>query len=185
MNPLRKNAIERLLNTLGKKMVKDRYNLDLNFEVVDITGKDSYYKPNVWIYVQTDKALPPAFRNKQVDDWSTYRYDNLNTFRYNLGKLLKYLGMNDAGLVINPQQLKSEDEETLDENEYINFPEKFLPLRGETFVLDKTTGYVHFLVPDTNILDEDNYYHLSDIDDDWFWSGLTPQDKRNIEELYG
>jgi hypothetical protein len=59
-------------------------------------------------------------------------------------------------------------------------------LIDETFVLEKSTGYVHYLLEDNSMnIDEDNYYHLSDIDDDWFWDNLTPQDKRNIEELYG
>lgn len=185
MDPQRKNAVEKLLNTLGNRLIKKRYGLDLDFKVIDITGEDSYYKPDMMIYVETDKELPPALRNIQVDEWSTFRYDNLSTFRHQLEKLLKYLSLSDASLSINPQNKEYEEIEALDEDEYINFPEKFLPLIDETFVLDKSTGFVHFLVPGSNKLDEDNYYHLSDIDDEWFWNTITPQDKRNIEELYG
>ena len=187
MDPKRKNAIERLFNVLGKKIAKDRYNLDLNFEVVGELKESPYYSPVLMILIETNKKLPPVFRNKQVDEWSTFRYDNLGTFQYQLGKLLKYLGLGDAGLIINPSQnQRPYEEETLDKDAYIKFPERFLPLIDETFVLEKSTGYVHYLLDDNSMnIDEDNYYHLSDIDDEWFWNNLTPQDKRNIEELYG
>ncbi len=186
MDPKLKNAIERLFNILGKKIAKDRYNLDLNFEVVGELKESSDYSPDLMILIETNKKLPPVFRNKQVDEWSTFRYEHLGTFQYQLQKLLKYLGLGDAGLIINPNTKRPYELASFNSDDYINFPERFLPLMDETFVLEKSTGYVHYLLDDNSMtIDEDNYYHLSDIDDDWFWNNLTPQDKRNIEELYG
>lgn len=192
MDPKLKNAIERLFNILGKKIAKDYYNLDLNFEVVGELKNSPNYLPDLMIEIQTDKKLPQVLKNYAQDTWDQERYDPLESLQTRLGKLLKYLGLkeNEVGLILNPNQPRHYNLPEPNENDYIDFPERFLPLMGEnsdygaSFVVVKDSGYVHYLMDDKTI-DIDNSYHLSDIDDEWFWNNLTPQDKRNIEELYG
>jgi hypothetical protein len=186
MDPKLKNAIERLFNVLGKKIAKDYYNLDLNFKVVGELKKSPDYLPDLMIQIQTDKKLPTVLRDYTTDEWNQYRYDHFESLQIRLGKLLKYLGFkaNDAGLILNPNQTRVYDFRFHDEMDYIDYPERFLPLINQEMVLHKESGWVSYLKGD-GLIDVDNQYHITDIDDIWWWDNLTDQDKRNLERLYG
>jgi hypothetical protein len=190
MDPKLKNAIERLFNVLGKKIAKDYYNLDLNFKVVGELKKSPDYLPDLMIQIQTDKKLPTVLRDYTRDGWDQSRYDHFELLQIRLGKLLKYLGFkaNDAGLILNPNQWRINDLPYPDEDDYIDHPERFTSLVGETYVLENNTGWVYYLGTDKKI-DQLEAYHITEIEgtsgDDWFWNNLTDQDKRNLERLYG
>ena len=187
MDPKLKNAIERLFNVLGKKIAKDYYNLDLNFKVVGELKKSPDYLPDLMIQIQTDKKLPTVLRDYTTDEWNQYRYDHFQSLQTRLAKLLKYLGFkaNDAGLILNPNQTRVQDFPLPDEMDYINYPERFLPLIDQELVLHKESGWVSYLNEGDASIDIDNQHHITDIDDEWFWNNLTDQDKRNLERLYG
>ncbi len=66
-------AVEKLMNTLGKKIAKEFYGLDLNFKVVSKEVDSPYYSPPVMFMVQTDKRLPNVL-TVQNAEWGYGKY---------------------------------------------------------------------------------------------------------------
>lgn len=177
-------AIEKLMNTLGKKIAKELYGLDVNFKVVGKEEDSPYYSPPVMFMVQTDKELPNVLTVQDVE-WGYGKYGQILDLQRNLNKLLKYIGYNwkDVGIKIQAPQGNIDELPFPEEDDYINHPERFTPLVDETYVLVNNTGWVHYLDWNKKI-DVDNAYHLSEIDVEDFWQSLTDEDKRNLERLY-
>jgi hypothetical protein len=175
-------AVEKLMNTLGKKIAKEFYGLDLNFKVVSKEVDSPYYSPPVMFMVQTDKELPNVL-TVQNAEWGYGKYSTILDLQHNLNRLLKYIGITEAGVGIKTPQGTINELPVPKEDDYINHPERFTPLIDETYVLDNNTGWVYYLNWDDTI-DTDNAYHLSAIETEEFWENLTIEEKRILEKLY-
>jgi hypothetical protein len=175
-------AVEKLMNTLGKKIAKEFYGLDLNFKVVSKEVDSPYYSPPVMFMVQTDKELPNVL-TVQNAEWGYGKYSTILDLQHNLNRLLKYIGITEAGVGIKTPQGTINELPVPKEDDYINHPERFTPLIDETYVLDNNTGWVYYLNWDDTI-DTDNAYHLSGIETEEFWENLTIEEKRILEKLY-
>ena len=177
-------AIEKLMNTLGKKIAKEYYGLDLNFKVVGKEEDSPYYSPPVMFMVQTDKELPNVL-TVQDAEWGYGKYATILDLQGNLNRFLKYIGMNwkDVGLALKTPQGTINDLPVPKEDDYINHPERFTPLIDKTYVLDNNTGWVYYLDWDDTI-DTENATHLSQIEAEEFWENLTIEEKRILERLY-
>jgi hypothetical protein len=177
-------AVEKLMNTLGKKIAKEFYGLDLNFKVVSKEVDSPYYSPPVMFMVQTDKRLPNVL-TVQNAEWGYGKYATILDLQGNLNRFLKYIGMNwkDVGLALKTPQGTINELPVPKEDDYINHPERFTPLIDKTYVLDNNTGWVHYLNWDDTI-DTENAYHLSGIESEEFWENLTIEEKRILEKLY-
>jgi len=177
-----KEPIEKLLNTLGSKISKELYDLDLNFKVMGKLEDSPDYSPNLMILVQTDKEIPNTL-TVQNTEWGNGKYATLEDLQWNLSHLLKYISNKDVGIILNQPQQRTNDLPFPEEDDYINHPERFTPLVDETYVLDNNTGWVHYLGIDKKI-DVDNAYHLSAIEAEDWWEILTNEDKKKLEKLY-
>jgi hypothetical protein len=177
-------AVEKLMNTLGKKIAKELYGLDVNFKVVGKEEDSPYYSPPVMFMVQTDKELPNVL-TVQDAEWGYGKYDEILDLQRNLNKLLKYIGYNwkDVGIKIQAPQGNIHQLPFPKEDDYINHPERFTPLIDKTYVLDNNTGWVYYLNWDDTI-DTENAYHLSEIETEEFWENLTIEERRILEKLY-
>jgi hypothetical protein len=175
-------AVEKLMNTLGKKIAKEFYGLDLNFKVVSKEVDSPYYSPPVMFMVQTDKELPNVL-TVQNAEWGYGKYSTILDLQHNLNRLLKYIGITEAGVGIKTPQGTINELPVPKEDDYINHPERFTPLIDETYVLDNNTGWVYYLNWDDTI-DTENAYHLSAIETEEFWENLTIEEKRILEKLY-
>lgn len=175
-------AFEKVLNTLGKRLAKNYYNLDLNFKVTGILEDSPDYQPKLMVVVETDKKVPNVLRRKN-QGWNSGRYSTLEDLQYNLGNLFKYIGKEGVGLILNPEQLRIYQFPPLDEQDYLNNPDKFTPLVDKTYVLDNKTGWIYTLYQNDEI-DVDNDYHISDIESDDWWADLTKEDKMKLDRLY-
>jgi hypothetical protein len=175
-------AVEKLMNTLGKKIAKEFYGLDLNFKVVSKEVDSPYYSPPVMFMVQTEEELPNVL-TVQNAEWGYGKYSTILDLQHNLNRLLKYIGITEAGVGIKTPQGTINELPVPKEDDYINHPERFTPLIDETYVLDNNTGWVYYLNWDDTI-DTENAYHLSAIETEEFWENLTIEEKRILEKLY-
>lgn len=177
-----KSGVDKLMNSLGKRMVKEIYNLDLNFKVTGILEDSPDYLPKLMVVVETDKKVPNVLRRKN-QGWNSGRYSTLEDLQYNLGYLFKYIGKKGVGLILNPEQLRIYQFPPLDEQDYIYNPDKYTTLVDKTYVLDNKTGWTYALYQNDEI-DIDNDYHISDIESDDWWADLTKEDKMKLDRLY-
>jgi hypothetical protein len=132
--------------------------------------------------VQTDKELPNVL-TVQNAEWGYGKYSTILDLQHNLNRLLKYIGITEAGVGIKTPQGTINELPVPKEDDYINHPERFTPLIDETYVLDNNTGWVYYLNWDDTI-DTENAYHLSAIETEEFWENLTIEEKRILEKLY-
>ena len=177
-----KESVERLFNTLGTDLFKSLYNKEFHFEITDILRDSPMYFPPIMLFVKTDKPIPATLRNMKKESWTQYRYVTPDFLSVNLEKLLKYIGLNNAGVVLedipyeyNAPKVKPKD--------YIENPENFTTLVDATWVLDNNTGIVYPLLL-TDEIDTRAGYHLQNIEEDEWWDSLTEEDKINLDTLY-
>lgn len=176
--------IEKLLNTLGSKISKDLYDLDLKFKVVGKLEKNADYSPKLMISIQTDKEIPNTL-TVQNADWGYGKYATLEELQWNLTHLLKYLGINDqdVGIILNQSQRRTIDLSFPEEDDYINYPERFTDFSDETYILENNTGWVYYL-DFYNKIDQQDATHLSALESEDWWERLTNEDKKKLEKLY-
>lgn len=175
-------GVEKVLNSLGKKLAKQLYGLDLNFKVTGVLEDSPNYLPKYMILTSTDKKIPYVLKVRN-HEWGYGRYSTIEGLQQNLQRLLKYVGSQDLGLLLNSEQPRVWDLDELDEGDYINHPDKFTTLVDDTYVLDNETGWIYTLYND-NLIDVYNGNHITDIDVQEWWDDLTKEDKMKLDRLY-
>ena len=175
-------GVEKVLNSLGKKLAKQLYGLDLNFKVTGVLENNPYYGPKYMVLAITDEEIPNVLKVRN-HEWGYGRYSTLINLQENLQRLFKYVGLQDLGLLLNTEQTRVWDLLDPDEEDYINNPNKFTTLVDGTYVLDNETGWIYTLYND-NRVDVDNGNHITDIDVQEWWDDLTKQDKLKLDRLY-
>lgn len=175
-------GVEKVLNSLGKKLAKQLYGLDLNFEVTGVLEDSPNYLPKYMVLVSTDEKIPNVLKVRN-SDWVYGRYSTIEGLQQNLQRLFKYVGLQDLGLLINPKQPRTWELPELQEMDYINHPDKFTSLVDGTYVLDNETGWVYIVYNDNRIA-VDNGNHISDIDVEQWWDDLPKEDKIKLDRLY-
>ena len=175
-------GVEKVLNSLGKKLAKQLYGLDLNFKVTGVLENNPYYGPKYMVLAITDEKIPNVLKVRN-QGWGNGRYSTLLNLQENLQHLFKYVGLQDMGLLINPEEKRPWDLLDPDEEDFINNPDKFTTLVDGTYVLDNETGWIYTLYND-NRIDVDNGNHITDIDVQEWWDDLTKEDKIKLDRLY-
>lgn len=176
-------GVEKVLNSLGKKLAKQLYGLDLNFKVSGVRENSPYFGPKYMVLALTDEKIPNVLKVRNTG-WGYGRYSTLEGLQGNLQHLFKYVGLQDLGLLLNSEQPRVWDHILEpDEEDYINHPDKFTTLVNDTYVLDNETGWIYTLYND-NRIDIDNGNHISDIDVQEWWDDLTQEDKMKLDRLY-
>lgn len=181
-----KESVERLFNTLGTDLFKSLYNREFHFEITDILRDSPMYYPPIMLFVKTDKPIPTTLRNMKEDSWTQGRYVSPDLMSLNLEKLLKYIGLNNAGVVLQDAPLLYNSTNwnlKLNPKDYIENPQRYTQLTDETWVIENETGIVFPLVSG-NYIDVDLGTHLQDIEGEEWWESLTDEDKINLDSLY-
>ena len=86
-----KNSVDKLMNTLGKRMTKNLYNLDLNFEMVALIKKSPNYL-NDYILLNSEEDIPNIIRVNGAQ-WGEGKFATILNIQSNLEPLLKYIGI--------------------------------------------------------------------------------------------
>lgn len=176
-----KEVIEKLFNSLGKKVIKQFYDLDLNFEVIGSLENSPLYYPEKMIIVKSDKPIPNVLKVPNHSfEWG--KFATKDDLRYNLEHLFKYLNK-DWGVILNPDEPDRRLITFSEEEGNIENTQRFLSLLDGSYALDKISGYV-YAVFNNGTLDVDSAYHLSEIDSEEFWDELTPQEIKELDSLY-
>ena len=187
-----KSAIEKLLNSMGKKMAKDYYGLDLNFKVENIEGNNVMKQYTYNVDVNTDKTIPSVLDVVIHPDFSYGKYSTYSDLQANLNYLSRYLGYTfyvdlvnkDDYLEMNyedvPPYVLNPDAERISDK--FNFKE-YYPFDDNGSVLHKKSGYVYPLFINNNI-DIDEGYHIAYIENDEWWDALSSEDKGVLNALY-
>jgi hypothetical protein len=176
-------AVSKLLNTLGKKLMKKYYGLDVSFDVVDLVNDSSNFRYPYYSVI-TNPKFPNVLDVKTQDDFEWGKYASVSDAEYALSHLMKYLGSTgDDQIRIGIQNRDNIDELPINEMDYLNHPERFLDLPYVGAVLEKETGMVYALFND-DVIDLDSGNHLSHISEEDFWERLTEEDKQNLNRIY-
>lgn len=175
-------GVEKVLNSLGKKLAKQLYGLDLNFKVTGVLENNPYYGPKYMVLTITDEKIPNVLKVRN-QGWGYGRYSTIEGLQQNLQRLLKYVGSQDLGLLLNSEQPRVMDLEVVDAGDYIKHSDEFTTLVDDTYVLDNETGWIYTLY-NNNLIDVYNGNHISDIDVQEWWDDLTKEDKIKLDRLY-
>lgn len=163
-HPIR--TIEKILNTLGNKVIKDKYGLDLQFEVDKINthrvlGNDNH---TIRVNVSGDK-VPYIIKDLSYDDrmWDSERYGVPSSLEHMLTDVVRYL----------------------DPNYFVIFNNVKSPYNHECrdYVMLKSVGTE---ICKESGMTEDKYMGgIPDIDNDEWWDALSDEDKEIIKSLFG
>lgn len=182
-----KLGVDKLMNSLGKRMAKEIYNLDLNFEMVALIKKSSNYL-NDYILLKSEEDIPNIIR-VNGGEWGEGRFATITELQQHLTHFLRYIGVPKMGILLNPEQLRYYQTPSLNETDYIDHPERFIPIMNtqqtetkseDTYVMEKTTGNCYSL-KDNKFIDPNSSFNIAE---DYIADDLTEKDKINIDRLY-
>jgi hypothetical protein len=198
-------SIEKLFNTLGSKMAKRYYGLDINFKVESITDDDykglsNEWDKRKWIIVKVTPPLPQVFDVKTETDFIYGKYGDSDDLRDNLDALLLYVSLKGSMVNFtedsyeNVSHNPSSSTEVTDTskphifygNQQIFIPdEKFITLSNGS-VVDKKTGILYIIHIGDSHMDFQSYDNdrISRIEDEEWWDSLTDKDKQNLNKEY-
>lgn len=182
-----KLGVDKLMNSLGKRMAKEIYNLDLNFEMVALIKKSPNYL-NDYILLNSEEDIPNIIRVKG-GEWGEGRFATIIELQQHLTHFLRYIGVPKMGILLNPEQLRYYQTPSLNETDYVDHPERFIPIMNtqqtetksvDTYVMEKTTGNCYAL-KDNKFIDRNSSFNIAE---DYIADDLTEKDKINIDRLY-
>lgn len=161
-------AIEKILNTLGSKIIKDRYGLDLKFEV-DKVNEHHFKSRDTTDYVIRVNAIgdkvPFLIKDLSYDDtmWDEGRYDVPSHLEEILTSATNYIDLNYSVVFNNVR------------NPYKHKCDEYITLKSVGTKICKESG-----------MTDDSYFGgLPDIDNDEWWGALSDEDKEILKSLFG
>ena len=182
-----KSGVDKLMNSLGKRMSKEIYNLDLNFEMVGLMKGSADFIPNT-IVLKSKEVIPNIIR-VNGGEWGENRFVTIDELQYDLKHFLRYIGVPKMGILLNPEQVRYYQTPELKRTDYIDHPERFIPIMNtqvtetkfeDTYVMEKTTGNCYRLKAN-KIIDTRSSFNIAE---DYIADDLTEKDKINIDRLY-
>ena len=169
-------AIEKVLNSLGKKLAMDYYGLDLHFTVLGF--EDGVVK------VKTDKPIPQIFDVKIEPNFTYGKYGTINDLNGNLEHLLKYVGLNNVHIHYPEQQYVDHFINTSMTTDYIRAnPHEFIKLDSVGSIVNIKSGYVYPILTDLS-MSHTYGVSLADIESEDFWDALSETDKQKLNDIY-
>lgn len=178
----KKESLEKLLNSLGSSLVKKYYGLDLNFEVVSMEPVSA----SEWdAEIRTDKPIPPILDVKIEPEFKYGKYARIQDIIGNLESLSRYIGIKHLYLSLIDNVYPERWDRMVDKDDYINFPEEYIPLESVGAVVEKDTGYVYTLFNNDTLETKYDIYSLAQIDEEEWWESLSEEDKQQLNDYYG
>jgi hypothetical protein len=203
-------SINKLFNSLGRKMTKRYYGLDVTFEVISITpiSFDDVYLVNAdynygelkSLRVKVTPPIPQILDVKTETDFVYGKYADGENLEDNLEPLLGYVGLKGSAVTLTEdsvQQVSSNlysSSVVIDtsnphiryNNQQILIPDKnFITLSNGT-VVEKKTGLIYVIfVSDSHIdFQGHNAESLANLTDYQWWESLTNQDIQIINKEF-
>ena len=174
-----KNAVEKILNVLGKKMAIKYYDYDGNYTVDDIVEYDDGY---IEVFVKTDKPIPDIMDVKIEPEFIYGKYATASDLIGNLQYQLRYIGNNINLMIDETDSIYKKYGDKIKQNDFKEHPERFIHLCNGS-VVEKDSGYVYPLYAN-GMIDIDEPFHLASIDDEEWWESLCDDDKKELNKTY-
>lgn len=162
MNDHPVNAISKLLNNLGSKLIKNKYGLDLTFEVVTIREHPIPY--SVLIYINVIGDLPYIFKDLSYDDtmWNKNRYGDHFKIKLILDNVIKYY---DNKYKVRLDNVKD-------------------PLKEDCVYMIRLESVEADLCSETGV-EPNTSLSLPYFDNQEWWDNLSDEDKETLKENFG
>lgn len=175
-------VIEKVLNSLGKKLAMDYYGLDLHFTVLDVkVEQDTHFYT---IKITTDKPLPTIFDVKIEPNMVYGRFAAIGDLIGNLQHLLRYVGINKSRIELIQEKWPPTWLGGTEDNDPIKNPDNFVKLPSVGAMLEIDTGYVYPMFEEGYGINSDEGIHLSHLDNDEWWGNLSPEDIQVLDNIY-
>lgn len=173
-------VIEKVLNSLGKKLAMDYYGLDLHFTVlgVEVEHEDFYT-----IRVTTDKPIPTIFGVSMEPNMKYGRFASIQDLMFNLEYLLRYIGINHANIKLIQESWPPTWVSGTSDDAPLKHPTNYIELPSVGAMLEVDTGYTYPKYQSGKI-DSREGYHLAHIDNDEWWESLSPEDIQVLDNIY-
>jgi len=191
-------SIDKLFNSLGSKMAKTYYGLDVTFEVKKIVNHEEYNAKS--LLVKVIPPLPQVFDVKIETDFMYGKYADGDDLSGNLSPLLKYIGLKGVdvdftedsyeNVMVNPS---SSTEVTDTSKPHIFYGDRQIFIPDENFitlsngsVVDKKTGILYTIHVGESPTDYQSYDNdrISRIEDEEWWDSLNDKDKQNLNKEF-
>ena len=175
-------AVLKLLNTLGRKTIKEDFGLDLTFEFVSedyvpmIGGDESFQ-----VKVRTD---PPIEEVTYVENqsWGPRKFLRPTAITVSLDNLGRYIGFND-NLLVRVTNISTTNYRVFDVVDITEREDDFYIMKSVGTVLHIPTGLT-FPYSKDNTVDYYEGTYLEFIDNQEWWDSLSGEDKQALINFY-
>ena len=176
-----RNMYQKILDTIGKSLMKDKYGIDLNFKIDKIDENANY---NANVKISADKPIPNTYVNKEHNRVDARKFQSAYGLSYELKNLTKYI-----------PKFKDSISVVLD----TDYNWKTLPYgsfnisehEDDLYLIDSVGLVLHIPSGDTFPVDNDNRvdmdedpFHLTEITNDDVWDTMTDKEKQDIVNFY-
>jgi hypothetical protein len=181
---INEKSLGKLLNILGKKVVKDYYGIDVKFQVETLNVNSDNYK----LHLSTEPPLPEVLRVVGENCWCTDRYATILDLSFVLENQLRYLSQKEASILFTNRPINTIGKKLNDlawnPNKWREeYPELFIEMEGNGNFIDTTLGATFVELVDGRL--EYTDYKITDIDNEDWWDALTPKDKEILTKTFG
>ena len=199
-------SLEKLLNTVGRKLAMNYYGFDSEYEVVSIidekTGEEvtdfNFGDTENYTAIVKSKELLPEIFDVKIEPLFRYgKYAQPMDLQFNLENLTKYISPNQIAIqLVGPEWKPGENTyRTLqsfedkwgrsldrDVNDFKVNPDAWIELNNGS-VVDKLTGD-SFPLMFNGLIDKTEVWNIARVDDDEWWGSLTDLDKERLTDNF-
>ena len=199
-------SLEKLLNTVGRKLAMNYYGFDSEYEVVSIidekTGEEvtdfNFGDTENYTAIVKSKELLPEIFDVKIEPLFRYgKYAQPMDLQFNLENLTKYISPNQIAIqLVGPEWKPGENTyRTLqsfedkwgrsldrDANDFKVNPDAWIELNNGS-VVDKLTGD-SFPLMFNGLIDKTEAWNIARVDDDEWWGSLTDLDKERLTDNF-
>lgn len=199
-------SLEKLLNTVGRKLAMNYYGFDSEYEVVSIidekTGEEvtdfNFGDTENYTAIVKSKELLPEIFDVKIEPLFRYgKYAQPMDLQFNLENLTKYISPNQIAIqLVGPEWKPGENTyRTLqsfedkwgrslerDANDFKVNPDAWIELNNGS-VVDKLTGD-SFPLMFNGLIDKTEVWNIARVDDDEWWGSLTDLDKERLTDNF-
>ena len=199
-------SLEKLLNTVGRKLAMNYYGFDSEYEVVSIidekTGEEvtdfNFGDTENYTAIVKSKELLPEIFDVKIEPLFRYgKYAQPMDLQFNLENLTKYISPNKIAIqLVGPEwkpgentyrSLQSFEDKwgrslDRDANDFKANPDAWIELNNGS-VVDKLTGD-SFPLMFNGLIDKTEVWNIARVDDDEWWGSLTDLDKERLSDNF-
>jgi len=199
-------SLEKLLNTVGRKLAMNYYGFDSEYEVVSIidekTGEEvtdfNFGDTENYTAIVKSKELLPEIFDVKIEPLFRYgKFAQPMDLQFNLEHLTKYISPNQIAIqLVGPEWKPGEKTYATsqsfedkwgrsldrDANDFKVNPDNWILLNNDS-VVDKITGD-SFPLMFNGLIDKTEAWNIARVDDDEWWGSLTDEDKERLTDNF-